>query len=82
MKVIIYTTPWCNICHSVMDWFEKIGVEYEERNAADDMIREEANAKLGKDFVSAPVIVIGDDVISGFSRPEILQALEKYGLKK
>ena len=81
-KVIIYTTQWCNVCHSVMDWFEKTGVEYEEKNAENDTVRKEISEKMGKEFTAAPVTVIGDEIIHGFNRPAILAALEKCKAEK
>ena len=82
MKAIIYTTSHCNVCVSVMDWLDKIGVEYEERNAEDDAIRKEINDRMGSEFAVAPTTVIGDEVIEGFNRPALLKAIEKHGLKK
>jgi Glutaredoxin and related proteins len=80
-KVIIYSTSWCNICHSIMDWLDKTGIEYEERNIEDDKIKEEIIEKMQGKFSSVPITVIGDEIIEGFNRPAIKAALNKYNIK-
>ncbi|MCL2444573.1 glutaredoxin family protein [Candidatus Saccharibacteria bacterium] len=76
-KATIYTTQHCTICHSVMDWFDKTGVEYEERDVADDAAMAEVEKALGQPMTSAPITVIGDEAIQGFDRPAMLAAFEK-----
>lgn len=80
-KVVVYSTSWCNICHSVMDWLDKQGVEYEKRDLeADKLAIKELEKALGKEWQTVPVTVIGDEAIDGFNRPMIKKALEKHGL--
>ena len=81
-NVVIYTTPWCNTCHSLMDWLTKIEVSYEEKNIEDEAVKAEMLEKLKDGFPGTPLTIIGEEAIQGFDRPAILAALDKYGLKK
>jgi len=76
-KATIYTTQHCHICHAVMDWFDKTGVEYEEKNVEDEAVKAEVEAKMGGAMAAAPVTVIGDEAIQGFDRRAMLAAFEK-----
>ena len=80
-KVVVFTTPWCNICHSMMDWMTKTGIQFEERNLEDESVKEDIMGRMEGQFPGAPIVEIGEDIIQGFDRPKILSTLEKYGLK-
>ena len=68
-KVRVYTTPTCVYCHALMDWFDELGVEYEEIDASNF-----------PEISSVPVTrVISEDgtnvQIIGFDRRKIKRAL-------
>lgn len=65
-KIIVYTTPTCIYCHTLMDWLDEKGVEYIEKDATKE-----------KDIKTVPVTVIGEEKIVGFDRPAIKRALAK-----
>lgn len=73
----VYSTPDCVFCHALMAWLEKQGIEFKERNLANEKTRAKLEAKFDREFKSAPVVVIGDEVIEGFNRPAIKRALKK-----
>lgn len=81
-QVYIYTSEWCNFCHSEMDWLTKLGISFEEKSIEDEKTQNELKDRLGGELPGTPITVIGEDVISGFDRPKIIAALEKYGLKQ
>ncbi len=81
MKPIVYSTPTCPYCHSLMDWMDQSGIEYEERSALSLDPKDEIAKRFGYEFEVVPTTIIGDEVIVGFKRPEILKALKKYGGK-
>ena len=64
----IYTTPTCAYCHVLMDWFDEMGVPYEELDAT-----------KYPEITSVPVTEIEGERIIGFDRPAIKKALERRG---
>lgn len=62
----VYSTATCPYCHALMDWLDKIGVEYEEVDATTD-----------KTISVVPVTEIDGQRIVGFDRPAIKKALGK-----
>lgn len=62
----IYTTPTCAYCHALMDWLDKLGVEYTEMDATKEL-----------DITAVPVTEINGERIVGFDRPAIKKALKK-----
>lgn len=73
-KVKIYSTPSCFYCIKAKEFFAKNKIKYEEVNVATDMkAREEAVKKSHQTGV--PVIEIGHEVIVGFDRMAIEEAL-------
>lgn len=62
----VYTTPTCAYCHALMDWLDKMGVEYQEVDATKE-----------PDISAVPVTEIDGERIVGFDRPAIKRALRK-----
>jgi glutaredoxin-like YruB-family protein len=76
-KVIIYSTPTCHFCSLAKDYFKENNIPFDEFNVASDLAkRKEMVEKSGQ--LGVPVITIDDEVIVGFDKPKIDQAL---GLK-
>jgi glutaredoxin len=68
--VTIFTTPSCGYCRAAIAHFEKIGIDYVNRDVqADDEARDEY-LELTGGRPGVPVIVVGDAWIQGWSRPE------------
>jgi glutaredoxin-like YruB-family protein len=73
-KVKIYSTPTCFYCQKAKEFFAKNYVKYEEVNVASDMkAREEMVEKSHQ--LGVPVIEIGNEIIVGFDRVTLEQAL-------
>lgn len=74
--VIIYSSPTCGFCHMAMEYFDKKGVAYTEKDITVD---QEALTfvleKVGQ--AVTPIITIGDTIIVGFDRPKIDEALKQ-----
>ena len=67
----IYTTDTCVYCHALMEWFDELGIKYEEHDASEDEnIRGVPVTRI--DSVDGSVA----EVI-GFDRPAIIKALKK-----
>lgn len=78
-QITVYSATWCGFCHMAKDYFDKLGVHYDDRDV-------EASPESGMEAVNKsgqrgiPVIDIAGDIIVGFDRPKIDAALAKHKL--
>jgi len=75
--ITVYSATWCGFCHAAKEYFDKLGVKYEDK----DVEKDPANAKESIDKsgqMGIPVIDIDGDVIVGFDRPKIDELLKKH----
>ena len=80
-KVIVYSTSWCAFCKTEMQWLDKLGVSYEEKDIeADEQARDELLSKNGGQFQGVPVTDVAGTIILGFDRPKLQEALTEAGL--
>ena len=78
--VIVYSATWCAFCHAAKEYFDKLGIKYEDRDIEKDpKYADEAVKKSGQ--MGIPVIDIDGQVILGFNRPAIDAALMKAASK-
>lgn len=69
-KPIIYSATWCAFCHAAKQYFDKLGVAYEERDVEHKQeYAQESVEKSGQ--MGIPVIDIDGEIIVGFDRPKI-----------
>lgn len=75
-QVIVYSTTWCGFCKMAKQYFDSRGVAYEEidveKDPAEGQKIVEETGQMG-----VPVIRIGSELIVGFNRPKIDEALAK-----
>lgn len=77
-KVTVYSTTWCGFCHQAKKYFDSIGVKYNDVNVEEDQKAAEAMVqKSGQ--MGVPVIEIGKEIIVGFNKPKIDDALKAAG---
>ena len=77
--VTIYSASWCAFCHAAKQYLDKIGVKYTDKDVEKDRKdAEESVKKSGQTGI--PVLDIGGDIIIGFDRPKIDQALKAHHL--
>jgi glutaredoxin 3 len=75
-QIIVYSATWCGFCHMAKDYFDKLGVKYDDRDVeSDPQFATEAVSKSGQRGI--PVIDINGEIIVGFDRPRIDAALAK-----
>ena len=80
-KVIVYSTSWCAFCLTEMEWLKKLGVEYTAKDIeAEPAARDELLGKNGGNFQGVPVTDINGELILGFDRPKLEDALRRNGL--
>ena len=78
-NVIVYSATWCAFCHAAKQYFDKLGIKYEDRDV-------ESNPQYAVEAVTKsqqrgiPVLDIGGDIIVGFDRPRIDTALKAHKL--
>lgn len=78
-QIIVYSATWCAFCHTAMQYFDKLGVKYVDKDV--EKIPEagmEAVEKSGQRGI--PVIDIAGDIIVGFDKPKIDAALKAHKL--
>jgi len=74
-KVIVYTTPTCPYCQMVEEFLKEKDIEFEEKDvAADEEARKELVEKSHQ--LGVPVIDVDGEVIVGFNREALTNALE------
>lgn len=72
---IIYSADWCAFCHAAKQYFDRLGIKYEERDVeSDPKYATEVVEKSGQ--MGIPVIDINGTIIVGFDRPKIDAALK------
>jgi glutaredoxin len=80
-QVTIYRTSWCAFCHTEMQWLDRLGIPY---IAKDIEAYADANAelmeKINGDFRGVPVTDVAGDIILGFDRPKLQEAIKAHGL--
>lgn len=80
-QVTVYSTSWCAFCHTEMEWLKKLGVEFESKDIeADPAARDELLSKNGGNFQGVPVTDIAGELVLGFDRPRLEDALRKNKL--
>ncbi len=73
-KVTVYSTPTCHFCGLAKEYFKANNVTFESYDVLSDLEkRAEMQEKSGQ--MGVPVIVIDDEVIVGFDKPKVAQAL-------
>lgn len=75
-RVLIYTTPTCPYCRQAKEYLKGLHIPFEEKNvAADPIAAQEMIQRSGQRGV--PVLIIDGELIVGFDRRRIDQALAK-----
>jgi glutaredoxin 3 len=77
--ITVYSADWCGFCRMAKQYFDKLGVKYEDKNVEyDPTALSESVQKSGQRGI--PVIDIDGTIIIGFNRPAIDQALKEKKL--
>jgi len=81
-QITIYSTSWCAFCHTEMQWLDKLGIPYVAKDVeADKEAYEELLVKNGGNYTGVPVTDIAGDIILGFDRPRIQDAIKKHEIQ-
>jgi glutaredoxin len=80
--ITIYRTSWCAFCHTEMQWLEHLGIPFvakdieEDKEAYDELMK-----KIDGDFRGVPVTDIAGDIVLGFDRPKIQDAIKVHNIQ-
>lgn len=81
-KITIYSTSWCAFCHTEMQWLDKLGIPYVEKDIeADKAAYDELLEKNGGNYGGVPVTDVAGDIILGFDRPKLQDAIKKHKIQ-
>lgn len=70
MIVKVYSTPTCPYCIRAKEYLSSKGVEFQNIDISQDQAAAEEMVKLSGQM-GVPVIVIGEEVITGFDKARI-----------
>ncbi len=80
-QIIIYSTTWCAFCHTEAQWLDHLGIPYVKKDIEEDKeAYEELMSKSDGNYQGVPVTDIGGDLILGFDRPKLLEAIKTHNL--
>ncbi|MEX2353224.1 MAG: glutaredoxin family protein [Gammaproteobacteria bacterium] len=78
ISATLYVVPDCDPCETVREFLQMRNITVTVKDASTEQaVQEELQALVGT--LRAPVTVIGDNIISGFSRSELTAALTAAG---
>ena len=77
-KVKIYTTPGCHYCQKAKEFLAEKGVEYEAYDVSKDTDALKEMKRISGGARSVPVISVCDEVMVGFDRSALEQALQCF----
>jgi len=76
--ITLYSVATCDSCDLIRLHLDKNGIPYAEKDAAEDIaVQEELKVKTGA--LQVPTLSIGDNVLTGYSKSSIDQALVAAG---
>lgn len=74
--VILYGTDWCGYCAKARSFFKENGIQYTDLDVEKTTEGYEGHKKAGGNGV--PVIVIGDQVLHGYSEEQMRNSLAPW----
>lgn len=81
-QITIYSTTWCAFCHTEAQWLDHLGIPYVKKDIeADKEAYDELMGKINGDFRGVPVTDIAGDIVLGFDRPKIQNAIKEHNIQ-
>lgn len=81
-QITIYRTSWCAFCHTEMEWLTRLGIPFVAKDIeADQEAHDELMKKLNGDFRGVPVTDVAGDIILGFDRPRLQDAIKAHDIQ-
>ncbi len=67
MKATVYTGPGCRACKAAIAWLKARGIE----------VAEKPHTEAPFEVWSLPVIVLGDEILTGFDPTQLAKAIRR-----
>lgn len=81
-QIIIYSTGWCGFCRTERQYLDSKNIPYVSKDIEDDAkAYEELMGKVGGNFQGVPVTDVAGDIILGFDRPKLDEAVKKHDIQ-
>ena len=81
-QITIYSTTWCAFCHTEAQWLDKLGIPYVKKDIEEDKAAyDELMAKSGGNYQGVPVTDVAGDLILGFDRPKLQDAIKAHNIE-
>jgi glutaredoxin len=81
-QITIYSTTWCAFCHTEAQWLDKLGIPYVKKDIEEDKeAYEELMSKSGGAYSGVPVTDVAGDLILGFDRPKLQDAIKAHNIE-
>ena len=81
IQATIYLVPDCDACDEVKEFLNGRDISITEKNVKDNIeLQDELNKLVGA--LKVPTTVIGDEILSGYSRQTFMEALKAAGYKE
>ncbi|MBK6941734.1 MAG: glutaredoxin family protein [Planctomycetes bacterium] len=74
-NIVVYHQPGCPPCHSAMEFLKQHGIPFTHKDITEDDAALDELMALGSR--STPTIVVGEDVMIGFRKDELLAMIAK-----
>ena len=78
-KVRIYTSPTCGYCTQAKEFLTQKGIDFTVFDVTSDPAALQEMKTVSGGARSVPVIVVGDEVLIGFERTAVEEALKRIG---
>lgn len=76
---VVYTTPNCPYCKALKSFLKELGLDFKEVDVSNDpKAARELILKSGQ--AGVPVLEVEGEIIVGFDREAVLEALRKVGV--
>ena len=80
-KIIIYSTSWCGFCRTEKQYLDSRKIPYISKDVEEDEAAyKELMEKTQGNYSGVPMTDIGGDMILGYDRQKIDEAIEKHGI--
>jgi glutaredoxin len=81
-QIIIYSTSWCGFCRTEKQYLDSKHIPYISKDIEEDEAAyKELMRKTNGSYAGVPMTDIGGDMILGYDRPKLDEAIEKHGIK-
>ena len=74
-EVVLYTTRSCGYCRQARAYFDRIGQDYVDKDVERDSDARDEFLELTHGSSGVPVILIGDQMLQGWSQPRVEQMI-------